>query len=348
MAIAERVLPYDEALAGLGRGTKHALLGNGFSIACDPVFRYDKLYDAAVNAGLSQRAQRVFERLGTNNFEGVMHMLDDAHWVAQTYELIDADARIILDDVEIVKRALVDAVARSHLAHTGLVSDEKKAAALAFLSDYKHIFTTNYDLLAYWVNLATPGHPRWQDGFRGSADEDGEEAPYVVFSQSLAERDGLFHIHGALHLYVVHGELRKHCWSRTGVPLTQLIQEGLAAGNYPLFVAEGASNQKLEQIQRSGYLWYCMNKLAKIQSPLTVFGHALGPSDRHILDVIVGSKCPHIAVGLFGDPASAVNQAIHDSVTQMQTRRRELVENERHRDELQVTFFSSESARVWG
>lgn len=112
-------------------------------------------------------------------------------------------------------------------------------------------------------------------------------------------------------------------------------------------MAEGSSNQKLEQIQRSGYLWYCLNKLAKIQTPLTVFGHALGSSDKHIVDVIVGSRCPHIVVGLFGDPASIENQAIHDSVVQMQTRRREFVESGRHPNELQVTFFSSKSANVW-
>jgi hypothetical protein len=41
---------------------------------------------------LSHRAQRLFERIGTNNFEGAMRLLEDAHWVAQTYGLIDGDA----------------------------------------------------------------------------------------------------------------------------------------------------------------------------------------------------------------------------------------------------------------
>lgn len=346
MAFAENVRPYREVLAALGNGTKHLLLGNGFSIACDPIFHYGKLYDAAVDAGLSQRAQSVFERLGTNNFEGAMRLLDDAHWVAHTYGLLAQDDRLILQDVEIVKRTLVTAVAGSHLAHTGLVSGEKKAAALSFLAPYKHIFTTNYDLLTYWVNLAAPGGPIWQDGFR-SSDED-PQAPYVVFSQILGERKGLFHIHGGLHLYVVDGELRKHCWSRTGVPLTELIRAGLDEGNYPLFVAEGASQQKLEQIQRSGYLWYCFNKIAKIESPLVVFGHALGESDQHIVDVIVESKCPHVAIGLFRDPRSAVNQAIYHSALRMQVRRKELVEARRSRSELQVAFFDSESAAAWG
>jgi hypothetical protein len=127
-----------------------------------------------------------------------------------------------------------------------------------------------------------------------------------------------------------------------------LIKAGLAEGNYPLFVAEGTSNQKLEQIQRSGYLWYCFNKLAKIEGPLAVFGQALGVPDQHIVDVIVGSKCLHVAIGLFRDPRSAVNQAIYDSAMQMQARRNDLIKAGRSRNELQLSFFDSESAAVWG
>jgi hypothetical protein len=344
MALAENIVSYDEALASFEGKTRHLLLGNGFSIACDQVFRYDSLYSAAVAAGLSERAQLVFERLGTNNFEGVMRLLDDSHWVAQTYGLISAEDNLILNDVEVVKRTLVDAVATSHLAHTGLVSDQKKTSALRFFSPYTNIFTTNYDLLAYWVNLAAKGGPLWQDGFRSS----DEEAPYVVFTQSLGNKRGLFHIHGALHLFVVQGELRKHCWSRTGRPLTELVKEGLAQNNYPLFVAEGTADQKLEQIQRSGYLWYCLSKLAKIESPLTIFGHALGPSDSHILDVIIHSKCPHIAIGLFGHPAEADNQNIYHAALQMQAKRLEIIANDKYTLPLRLTFFESGSANIWG
>jgi hypothetical protein len=74
----EEYLTYQELLAALPeRGRVHLLLGNGFSIACDPIFRYASLYDAAVEAGLSARAQQVFARHGTNNFEGVLRLLED-------------------------------------------------------------------------------------------------------------------------------------------------------------------------------------------------------------------------------------------------------------------------------
>jgi hypothetical protein len=347
MPYAETVLSYQDALNTLGGKTKHVLLGNGFSIGCDPIFSYPSLYDAAVKAGLSERAIAVFGRLGTSNFEGVMRLLDDSHWIAETYELITSNNSAMLDDVEVIKKTLVEAVAKSHLAHTGLVSDEKKAAALKFLEPFKNIFTTNYDLLAYWVNLARPGGAAWGDGFRSDADD--PDAPYVVFTERLGQQPGLFYLHGGLHLHVVHGELRKHCWNRTGKPLTQLIQEGLANKSYPMFVAEGSAQQKLEQIQRSGYLWYCLDKLAKIESPLLVFGHALGDSDKHLADVIAQNlKLPSIAVGLFRDPKSSSNRAIYANALQLQARRIELLAQGRKGHELAVNFFDSESAGVWG
>lgn len=347
METSIEVIEYDELRERLGHGRQHVLLGNGFSIACDPIFRYERLYDAAVEAGLSERAQAVFERLGTSNFERVMRLLEDAWWIAELYGLSDGSESEMLADVNIVKETLVDAVADSHLAHTGLVADEKKAAALEFLDPYYNVFTTNYDLLTYWVTMSQEGGPTWQDGFR--ADPDDPDTPYVVFSERIGGSRGLFYLHGALHLHVVKGELRKHCWSRTGVPLTQLIQEGLAAGQYPLFVAEGQPEAKLEQIQRTGYLWYALDKLSRVASPLVVFGHSLGASDRHIGDAIADNvDLGVLAVGLHGDPEGAANQQIRASLAGVQARREKRNATLRRPRPLEVIFFDSDSANVWG
>ena len=348
MASATHVTSYSEALAALGSGRKHVLLGNGFSIACDPVFSYASLYNAAVARGLSDRAQAVFARVGTNNFEGVMRLLERSHWIAEIYNLIEeGGSSPMLADAEIVKRTLVQAVTESHLAHTGLVPDEKKAAARRFLRPFHNIFTTNYDLLAYWVIMSSPTGPQWQDGFR--SDEDDPAAPYVVFAERLGGQQGLYYLHGALHLYVAHGELRKHTWIRTGRPLTELVRESLAEGEYPLFVAEGEPSKKLEQIQRTGYLWYCLDKLARVRGPLVILGHSLGPADQHLADVVSGNTdLPHIAVGLHGDPSSPENRAICASAEAIRARRAALVERRARGQELEVSYFESESAQIWG
>lgn len=340
-----KVLTYCEVRVRIGTARCHALLGNGFSIACDPIFRYERLYDNAVAAGLSERAQRVFARLGTNNFEGVMRLLEDAHWVAEEYGASRPGLDEMLQDVEIVKRTLVEAVASSHLENTGAVEDEKKDAALAFLAPYHNIFTTNYDLLIYWVNMHRQPRPLWQDGFRSDADLPA--APYVVFSERLGSARGLYFLHGALHLYLHRGELRKQTWIRTGRPLTQLIRESLARSEYPLFVAEGIPERKLEQIQRSGYLWYCLDKLARIQGPLVVVGHSLGESDSHIAEVIADNRdLEDLYVGLFGSPASESNIAVRRSVAAIERRRRERARSSKDK-QLNVHFYDSASAPVW-
>lgn len=338
------LLKYEEVLDRLGKGTAHVLLGNGFSVACDPIFSYGRLYDAAVSAGLSERAQEVFSYLGTNNFEGVMRLLDDANWIAGTYGLLPlGKPSDMLADVEIVKNTLIEAVANSHLPHTGFVDDEKKVAAHQYLNRFQNVFTTNYDLLAYWVAMSA--NPIvFQDGFR----EDHEAAPYVVFSERLGRNRGIFYLHGALHLYLAGGELRKHCWSRTHTPLTDLIKAGLSEKNYPLFVAEGSADQKLQQIQRSGYLWYCLDKLARIASPLVIFGQSLGESDQHILDILAKNlDLSTIYLGIYGGNNTPAAQMMWDAAEQLKAGRAEASAKRGRDSDLDVYFYASETASVW-
>lgn len=340
----KKTISYDELLLKLGTGQKHLLLGNGFSISCDKVFNYSSLYNRAVSKGLSARAQQIFQRLGNSNFEGAMRLLDDSHWVANIYGFVEEKSSDMLSDVEIIKKTLIESVATSHLSHTGELEDSKKKSALTFLKTYHNIFTTNYDLLPYWINMYSTPKPNWQDGFRH--DENNEAS--VVFSERLGKKAGMFFLHGALHLYVENGELRKHCWSRTGKPLTQLIQEGLDAKKYPLFIAEGSSIGKLEQIQRSGYLWYCLDKFARIENPLVIYGHALGSSDQHIIDALARNpKLKILAVSLYGDSNSIENQRIQNTAQQIQVLREEIKARSGGAS-LDVLFFNSESAAPWG
>ena len=337
------LLDYGEVLKELGDKRAYVLLGNGFSIGCDPVFSYRSLYDAAREAGLSGKAQQVFDRMGTNNFERVMRMLDDVEWIGQLYGMPEDGAKQIRDDVEAIKKALVEAVAKSHLAHSGLVSDDKKESALQFLVRFQDLFTTNYDLVLYWVVMhRTP--PPFEDGFR--ADEDDPEAPYVVYAGRSGGRSNIFYLHGALHLYLEGGDLRKHCWNRGHRPLTELIQAGLAQRSYPLFIAEGRAEKKLEQIEGHGYLWEGIQKLARLESPLVVYGHTLGASDGHLADAIARSKIEKVFVGLHGAPQSGSNAEIMRNGGIMIQRREEI--GGRKAKPLSVKFFRSESAHVWG
>lgn len=338
------VIDYSEVRKALP-SRSHLLLGNGFSIACDPIFRYQSLYDAAVSAGLSIEAQAAFERLGTNNFEGVLKLFEDAHWLCNQYGIEHPHMADILSDINVIKNSLVQSITASHLDHSGCVSEEKKQAAREFLKPYHNIFTTNYDLLLYWTVLSG-SHASHGDGFR--SDEDVPEAPYVVFTERIGGTKGILFLHGALHLHVKSGRLRKHCWNRTQRRLTEQIRESLARSEYPLIVAEGSPDKKLEQIQRNGYLWYALDKLHRIEGPLVIYGHSLGPSDQHIVEAIGSTaKLGRVFVSLHGDPDFEVNLQIRAAVEHMKSIRRARIEQSGRGSELEVLFFDAATAHPW-
>jgi hypothetical protein len=147
----------------------------------------------------------------------------------------------------------------------------------------------------------------------------------------------------------VDGQLRKHCWNRTGQRLTELIRAGLAEGDYPLFVAEGSPEKKLEQIQRIFYLGYALDKLSRIESPLVVFGHSFSAADEHIANAIADNlKLPEMYVGLHGDPNSERNLAIQATVQNMVRRREARNAGRKRAVALQASFYDSDSAAPWG
>ena len=131
-----------------------------------------------------------------------MKLLEDSHWVARTYRLVPASPSAMLEDLEVIKRTLVQAIAHSHLEQPGDIMDTRKTCAARFLEPYQIVFTTNYDLLLYWVTMFGANRQIFEDGVR--ADQNDPEAPYLVFSERLGDKRGILYLHGALHLYIEH------------------------------------------------------------------------------------------------------------------------------------------------
>ena len=332
------LLSYQQVRERTAKGRSNLLLGNGFSIACHKVFTYSSLYETAVRAGLSGKAQNVFQRLGTNNFEGVMRLLESSHWVAHEYGLVKSGDSEMLSDLERIKRTLIEAIGSSHLQHPGDICEDRKARAVDFLKHYGLVFTTNYDLLLYWITMNSEP-PLFDDGFR----YDTADKSRLVFSFFSRNRQ-MFYLHGALHLYSQEGLQCKHRSGTDGLCLTDLIRESLGHGQYPLFVAEATAEQKLRQINETPYLTRCLGEFRNLVGSLTILGHSLGESDRHILDTIVRNRrLSTLYVGLHGDEKSPSNQATQAVARRLHDQRAQL-----DRDQpLEVYFYSTESAQVW-
>ena len=146
---------------------------------------------------------------------------------------------------------------------------------------------------------------------------------------------------------MVEGEVRKHSWVRTDTRLIELIRQGLRQKEYPLFVAEGDSDKKLEQIQRSGYLSYCLGKLERIEQSLVIYGLSLGDNDQHIANVLADNPAlERIFVGTYEDLNTPAGLALQQAATRMAKRRKQNLKRIKG-SALSVEFYDSKTAHVW-
>lgn len=346
MAKGPKVLTFDKAIqSSADYSRRHVLLGNGFSIACRPdIFVYGKLFEQADFTALSKSAKEAFDALGTTDFERVIKTLRDTASIADVYGIGKRKVAKLKDDAERLKELLVETIAKSHPDRPSDISDHEYQRCQKFLSNFDTTYTLNYDLLLYWANMHHESTEKItsDDGFRTSADdlEHGYESDYVVWDADQSRSQNTWFLHGALHLFDSGTEIQKYTWNRTGVRLIEQTRDALSRDLFPLFVAEGESDEKLERIRHSDYLAKARRSFQSIGHCLFIYGHSLAPNDEHFLRVIERGKLKHLFVGLHGSPNSANNKSIR--------RRAELMASNRpEKKPLKISYYDTGSACVW-
>ncbi|MEM9555207.1 MAG: DUF4917 family protein [Acidobacteriota bacterium] len=353
-----RIHSYAEILQHLGAAPS-LLLGNGFSIGASRSYSYQAIYDSTRDT-LPAIPRELFDKLGTSNFEQVMQILQDSCEINERYHGADIEPlnEKLLADLEATRRAMVEAIARDHLPSPSALGEEVDALgaskagaskaggstageskadyAAGFLDRYARIFTTNYDLLLYWLTLRV----RDADGYKypdGLRRPDG--ADYGAFDPSIETT--MFFLHGALHLYAHEGSARKTI-ARPNLRLMTLIQRLLADGKVPLFIAEGTPDQKRQRIEANTYLRSGLDALRSVEGDLVVFGHGLGPSDAHLLDALAANpRLERLFVGLYKDPETSTNLRLRAALAALRER---LPAGRR----LEIHLYASHTAPVWG
>ncbi len=244
------------------------------------------------------------------------------------------------EDAEGLKNVLINAIASNHPEKPSDISEKEYAACQRFLSYFNIIYTLNYDLLLYWVKMHTvEGEvPDSDDGFRKPNDDFG--AYYVTWEPYHAHEQNVWFLHGALHVFDDGNEVRKFTWKNTGIRLIEQIRDALHRGYFPLFVAEGTSSEKHSRIKHSDYLAKAYRSFSEIGGCLFIYGHSLANNDEHFLQRIENGKIQHLFVGLYGELNTTENKRIIQRANSMVTTRDS-------RRPLQVSFYDSESARVW-
>ncbi len=292
----DKVYTYDEVIKSLTtkKRQKHLLLGNGFSMSYDSgIFSYNALSKFLENLD-NDILQKLFQIIKTSNFELLMEQLDN---VAQIAEVFGADEKVVQNirkASETLKESLINAIKEMHPEHVFSVPDEKSKACARFLNEYLansgNIFTTNYDLLLYWVlernQLSNRG-----DGFGRETDESDEWiAPEDREWSELRwgknrDTQSLYYVHGALHLfdtgiYVIKEEYTSEC------VLLENVKARMERKEYPIFVTAGNGEEKLSHIVHNKYLAYCYESLSSISGSLICYGFGFGNYDDHIIAAI--------------------------------------------------------------
>lgn len=340
------VVDFEEALdaSEVTDGGRHVLLGNGASIAWRPdLFSYESLYQEANIEDLLPTKEDLFGALDTHDFEKVMGHLATAANLADLYGAPEATIERMVHDAEAVRRALADVISKIHPDHRNMVSDNDCEHAREFLSNFNSVFTLNYDLLLYWVIMRDNSTYKldFRDGFQWPT---YEMRNALVWKPHVAEAEqNVYYLHGALHYFPQEGWLHKLHYGQD--PLVSQVRDRILRGQYPLFVSEGTSPEKVARIEASEYLRFCRSSLASLRGTLFIHGASLAANDDHVWRVVESrdSKIESLWVAVHGDPASEVAQVVMQRARLIGTRRRS-----NGGRALNVRFYSAATANLWG
>lgn len=291
-----KVERYADCLAELKKKKRNLnlLLGNGFSIAYDhEIFSYNALqtFMGEMNDPVVDELFRVAR---SKNLEVIMQQLRVVSDLLVAFGDTSGLLERVADADGKLRNGLIEAVKSLHPEHVFKVPEENIAACYRFLRPFMegrgNIFTTNYDILLYWV-LMRSGCKIGHDGF-GYERENPEEtnpdefqyASALTWGPNIASQN-LHYLHGALHLFDTGVNVEKERYSDAGYILEH-IKKRMDREEYPVFVTAGDGRDKLSQIVHNRYLSHCFEKFQSIEGSLVVFGFQFGEYDHHLIEAI--------------------------------------------------------------
>lgn len=257
------------------------LLGNGASRTVWAKYSYESLYGAAVEAGdvagLSTEAAAVFAELGTTNFEYVLGALETSRRVQSA---LGGCVRPTRNAYHNVQTALGNAVQHVHVPWDSLPT-KTLATIKSELRAYEYVFSTNYDLIAYWAIMHEDDTEPFKDFFWGPS-YSFDVTDCTVKPNSVS----VYYLHGGLHLRrSMSTGLTFKSTSAQGDLLRQFAR--IEPEAHPLIVTEGTAEDKLRSIRTSDYLGFCHRSLESAPDGVVAIGHSLSTSDDHLVETMV-------------------------------------------------------------
>jgi hypothetical protein len=297
---------------------KHLLFGNGFSMAYDyGIFSYNALSNFIENIE-NDLLKKLFDTLNTKNFELIMQQLDNFCEIAAVFSTDEKLVEKVQLASSALKNSLIDAVKALHPEHVFTIPEEKSRACYSFLHSYLSkngfVFSTNYDLLLYWVMMRN-GSEFAIDGFGRELENEDEvkKGGDAEFSElrwgKHKNSQNIFYVHGALPIFDSGVDIIKEEYDSQHY-LLKKISSRMENKQYPIFVTAGTATEKLTHIMHNKYLSYCFERLSTITGSLVTFGFNFGDYDTHIIEAINkatkfrkddGGKLLSIYIGVYSE-----------------------------------------------
>ncbi|AWL78270.1 DUF4917 domain-containing protein [Capnocytophaga canimorsus] len=328
----EELKEYETILAELKEKDrkKHLLFGNGFSISYDKdIFTYNALSKFIENSS-SDIVKKIFSLMNTNNFELIMKNLETFSTISKEFTDDDKLSNRIKDIISELQRSLIDAIVKLHPENVFSIPENKSKSCIKFLEEYLsnggYVFSTNYDLLLYWVLMRNESK-HIIDGFGREQEADiynkGDSA-IKEYSElrwgKYKDQQNVFYLHGSLPIFDTGIDIIKLEYDIFHYLLDN-IKTKIQNKEYPIFVTAGNGNEKLNQITHNKYLNFCIEKLKNIEGSLITFGFNFGEYDEHIIEAIniaakrgnkQGNKLYSIYVGVYSKEDYNHIQSIKD------------------------------------
>ena len=322
---------------------RHLLIGNGFSMAYDSgIFSYNAL-SRFVEDNKNELLTKLFGVFKTRNFEQIMQQLNIAKEILIAFGGGSKIVKKIDKSSDELKTAVIDAVKKLHPEHVFKIPDDECKLCADFLKDYLDndgkIFSTNYDILLYWV-LMRNNIPNAIDGFGRDVEDQDEFFPDGIATLSELrwgnhrDEQNIFYLHGALPLFDSGIEIIKEQYD--GNYILENIKKRMDKGNYPIFVTAGGAEEKLNHILHNHYLAFCYDQLSRINGSLLTFGFNFGESDDHIIRAINEAATQDIDKRLWSVYIGVYSE---DNIKH--------IESIKHKFKCKVNMFDTKMAKVW-
>ncbi len=334
------IITFDEVLKQTKPEKRFLLLGNGFSMSYDfNRFSFTSLLDSAIKEEIiieNSPIHKMFVNLETADFEYIMRLLEDTSKTISCYSNDECSEKIknkLIADTHNLKQYLVDIITNNHPEKITVIDDFKFTNTMNFISNFKKIYTLNYDLLLYWTTIKLKEREKkdiFKDGFGLSTNNE-----YEIVYKNKKDNNGqnVFYLHGALHLFDNKTDFLKITYKET-YPLKDQILEKLNKNIYPIFISEGTAENKRNKIIHNALLSSAYKSLqtsGSKDSSLILFGTILKSNDEHIKQAIMDNGINKIYIGV-----NPKNQEELDHI-----------KNNFNSDKKEIILYNYRSVKLW-